>query len=164
MDRAEELFRRHANELFGYLCRFTANRADAEDILSDVFMKMLEQGEQQLAVEGFEWRPWLFRVATNSAISRFRQQRIRALFTRKGAEQPAPVIKGNDPVETIQDAERVRAAIRSLRPKLKTVLIMRVYQDLSYEEIAAAAGINVGTVKSRLNEAKRQLKELLGEG
>lgn len=163
MDRAEELFRQHADELFGYLCRFTANRADAEEILSDVFVRVLEQGERRMAGEGFEWRPWLFRVATNAAVSRFRRRRIQALFARKDAVRPMPAAKDADPAEASQEAKRVRVAIEGLSPKLRVVLIMRIYQDLSYEEIADAAGINVGTVRSRLNEAKRQLKGLLGE-
>lgn len=162
MDRAEALFRRHADELFGYLCRFTSNRAEAEDILSDVFVKLLEQGERRLADAAFEWRPWLFRVATNAAVSRFRRQRIRALFAlrRRAAEGTSGKA---DPVEADEEGRRVRAAIDALSPKLKAVLIMRIYQELSYEEIARATEINIGTVKSRLNEAKARLKALLGE-
>lgn len=163
MDRAEHLFRRHANELFGYLCRMTGDRAEAEEILSDVFVRLLEQGEGRLADASFEWRPWLYRVATNAALSRFRRQRIRSLFlAREHRQRAGEAAEKPDPIEGDEEGRRVRGAIEKLGGKYRAVLLMRAYQEMSYEEIARALSINVGTVKSRLNGAKQRLARLLG--
>jgi len=163
MELAEKLFEEHADELYAYLCRFTSNSAEAEDVLGDVFVKAIEE-ERLSSAEGFEWRPWLYRVATNCAISRMRRAKVRALFRRRMRPKEEGVSEARDSIDEAQTWTRVRAAIKKLGARHKAVLLLQVYQDLSYQEIADALCINVGTVRSRLFEAKERVKATLLEG
>jgi RNA polymerase sigma-70 factor (ECF subfamily) len=160
MESVESLVRLHSNELFGYLCRYLGNRTAAEDTLSEVFVRLIENFPRM--GKDVQWRPWLFKVATNLAISHQRKQKVRALFHMRSRAEGC---NGHDGcAELSVEVARLRGAIEKLGKRHRPVVVMRAYQDMSYEEIALALDINIGTVKSRINEAKEKLKILLGEG
>lgn len=158
----DELVARHSNELFGYLVRFVGNRAVAEDLLGDVLVKMMEQHQTSVDAE-FAWRPWLYRVATNQAISHLRKEKIRQWVGLDGLDVAADECDASVHIDAGQSGQRIQRAIARLSPKLKSTLMLSVYQGLSYKEIAEVERIEVGTVKSRLNEAKRVVKCWLEE-
>lgn len=159
MESVEGLVKRHSGELFGYLCRYMGNSANAEDVLSEVFVRLIENFPGQ--GDDFMWRPWLFRVATNLAIGHHRKHKVRMLFRLRSKGESA-LVRG-DEIELNSDIGRLKDAIEKLGKRHRPVVIMRAYHDMSYEEIAAALDINIGTVKSRISEAKEKLKELMGE-
>ncbi len=159
----ESLVREHSNELYGYLCRYTGNFAHAQDILSDVFVRLIEQVKKSGSDPAFQWRSWLYRVATNLAISHYRKQKIRALFLLKNKSDNTEHEQLHKNMETSQEGVRVRRAVESLSHRHKAVILMNVYQEMSYEEVAAALEIDIGTVKSRISIAKQRLKSLLAE-
>ena len=162
MESVETLFKRHSDELFAYLCRYTFNHADAEDILSDVFAKLMGHIERNNN-ESFLWRPWLYRVATNCAASHLRKKKIRSLFLMGKENNQEPEFDSPNTLEQSQTNAQIKNAIDQLDHKYKAVLILQVYQDLSYQEIADIVKINIGTVRSRINEAKKRIKTILGE-
>src|SRR3989338_5821853 len=75
MQTSEELIKAHAKELFGYLCRYAGDPALAEDLLGEVFVRFLMQYKVKTD-PNFQWRPWLYRVATNLVISHLRRQKL----------------------------------------------------------------------------------------
>lgn len=158
MDTLEELVKKHSNELFGYLSRYMGDRASAEDALSEVFVKLIENYRED---PDFLWRPWLFKVATNVAIGHIRKQKVRKFFSIKEMQSHEPVMEDEEFSGT--DIQKLRSAVEALGKRHKPVIIMRVYHEMSYEDIAVALDINVGTVKSRISEAKAKLKAALGE-
>jgi RNA polymerase sigma-70 factor (ECF subfamily) len=158
METLEELVKNHSNELFGYLIRYMGNRASAEDALSEVFVKLIENYTED---PDFLWRPWLFRVATNVAIGHIRKQKIRKIFLLREIQCHESGVEEDGPSGV--DVLKLRTAVDSLGKRHKPVIIMRVYHEMSYEEIAKSLDINVGTVKSRISEAKEKLKIALGE-
>lgn len=164
MEVVETLVRQHSKELYTYLCRFVGNRSHAEDILSDVFVRLIEQFKKT-GDEPFAWRPWLYRVATNCAISHLRRQKIRSFIPLLCKEDvPASTPSPQELAEISNEASMIKSAIDKLSHKHKSILIMHVYQEMSYEEIAGTLDISLGTVKSRISEAKKKIRDILRGG
>lgn len=156
----EAIVRKYSREIFGYLCRFTGSAMLAEELLGDVYVRLIEQYSKVRDVS-FEWRPWLYRVATNVAISNHRRQKIRGMFgiTKKEVNTNHPL--PDSILETDEQGEKVRAAIEKLGAKHRAVVLLKFYQEMSYEDMAEVLKINIGTVKSRLNVAKSKIEGLL---
>lgn len=159
-DRIAKLAAAHSRELLSYLVRYVGNRATAEDLLSDVFVKLIENFSKAHD-DGFAWRPWLYKVATREAISHLRSQRLRSMILMKRPDPPEEHPLPDSAIATSQEGIKVRAAIERLSHKHRSAIIMQIYQEMSYDEIATALGINIGTVKSRINEAKAQIKVMM---
>ena len=162
MTEISSLVERYSDELFAYLVRYTGDRSLAEDLLSDVFVRLLENQKKVQSTQ-FNIRAWLYKVATNIAISHHRKMKIRRFVSLENVrlkdKKSSPEAKASGK----EEKERVRAAVLNLSLKLRSVIIMNIYQGMSYEEIGDALKINIGTVKSRLNEAKRKIREFLEE-
>ena len=109
--------------------------------------------------------PWLARIATNQAFSLFRSRR------RKPETPLEPLVEAGrqwsadgDPADETAEREhraQLQAALAELKPEHQAVLVLRAVQDLSYEEIAQALRVPVGTVMSRLSRARAELKSRL---
>jgi RNA polymerase sigma factor (sigma-70 family) len=157
------LFDRHAVGVHRYLGRRVGERAD--DLLSETFLIAFRR-RAAYRPERLEVRPWLIGIATNLVHGHVRteQRRYRALV-RAAAE---PVGHGADPGESTDRlaAEALRgplsAALAGLKTRDRDVLLLFAWGELSYEEIATVLAIPVGTVRSRLNRARRQTRAALG--
>jgi len=108
------------------------------------------------------WRPWLYRVAGNCAISHLRRQKVRRLFLAGARWEGQDESKTpHQMMERSDEGRRVKEAVMQLGEKHRSVLVMRIYQEMPYQEIAEVLEINIGTVKSRINEAKSKIRSLL---
>jgi RNA polymerase sigma factor (sigma-70 family) len=156
------LFDRHAAAVHRYLGRRVGEIAD--DLLSETFLIAFRRRGAWRAVH-VEVRPWLFGIATNVVHGhrRTEQRRYKALAR-------TPLERDADPVDTDELADRVAArslrsslaaALAALKPADRDVLLLVAWGQLSYEEIATVLAIPVGTVRSRLNRARRQTRALL---
>ena len=107
----------------------------------------------------FSFRSWLYRIAINAALDALRKRPVEAaldgLELASGAEAPEAA------VERRERAGQVRRAVLALSPASRAVLVLREYEELSYQEIAAALSIPLGTVMSRLNYARSQMRTAL---
>jgi RNA polymerase sigma-70 factor (ECF subfamily) len=156
------IFDRHATVLHRYLVR-RLGPDDADGIVGEVFRIAFERrhtfdGERVTA------RPWLYGIATNLLAKHRRGEarRLRAV-ARLATQRLAPI----DPAEGIDDAldaaslwDRVAAVVMDLPEPERDALLLHVWEGLSYDDVADALGIPVGTVRSRLNRARRHLREL----
>lgn len=107
----------------------------------------------------FAFRSWVYRIALNVAVDALRRERP----TTDLAESLASSVESPEAwLERKQQAEQVRRAVLDLPPAGRAVLVLREYEALSYHEIAEALDIPVGTVMSRLNYARSQLRRALG--
>ncbi|GAB4523850.1 MAG: RNA polymerase sigma factor RpoE [Anaerolineae bacterium] len=132
----------------------------AQDISQETFIKawqalprFVPRGDQDT---GF--RAWLCRIAVNTAIDEMRRQRP---VEELGPTQAAPQIGPMEAVVQRADSEAIRAAIARLPERSRAALILREFEGLSYQEIAEALDVPIGTVMSRLNYARRRLREEL---
>ncbi len=158
-----ELVRRYQDRVLSFMAwNFSLPREEALDMTQEAFLAVWK-GAAAYRGEAL-FKTWLFSVARNVGLSYFRN------FIAKKAES-AGLIFGDEEFENIPDSapgalealeagERgalVRAAVGRLPDKLKTVLLLREWEDLSYEEIAALLQVPVGTVRSRIHNAHARL-------
>jgi RNA polymerase sigma-70 factor, ECF subfamily len=164
----DEIVQRHKNKIYNYVCRMTNDSPDAEDITQEVFIKAyvsIGTFRNDASVD-----TWLYRIATNLVIDRFRRgkrapQTVPVLEDEEDALHELPATeRDSDPAAQAQLAElqgEVKRALAALPPKLRSAIVMHDLEGLSYEEVAAAVGCPVGTVKSRLFNGRNLLKEKL---
>ncbi len=149
--QVQALYEAHGPALLAYLRRL-AGRADlAEDLLQETFVQALHNLDRLGQV--VSKRAWLFTIARNLGVSNLRRRRLRLTARLSDEEAAAPA-----PVENPR-LERMRLAVGRLPDKHRETLELRLRDDLSYEEIAEVLSIPVGTVRSRLHHAVRQLRE-----
>ena len=142
------------------ICFFEGDEATARDITQQVFLKLMTN------ISKFENRSefstWLYRVVTNACLDRKRSLR-RLLFFGSANE-----IEVRDKRRSLEDAfahreieASIRSAVGALKPKLRIAILLKYFEDLSYDEIAKILGCSKGTVASRLNRAHRILARKL---
>ncbi len=161
------LFDRHATTLFRYFVR-RVGPADADTLLGDTFRIAFER-RASFDVSRPEARPWLYGIATNLLAQHRRREarRINATARLVTASASAPADIGDEVAARLDASDLwplVAAAIAALPEGERDALLLFAWEDLSYDEIAAALDVPVGTVRSRLNRARGRLRELAGEG
>jgi RNA polymerase sigma-70 factor (ECF subfamily) len=159
------LFDRHAAAVHRYLGRRVGDLAD--DLLSETFLIAFRR-RAAYRPEHVEVRPWLIGIATNvvHGHKRSEQRRYRALA--RASAEPVPSGSSADESHDRLAAQAMRAplaaALARLEDRDRDVLLLFAYAQLSYEEIAAVLDVPLGTVRSRLNRARRQTRAALGTG
>lgn len=163
-----QLMERYRGPLHGYLCRMLGSAEDADDLFQDTFLRVLRHAGRFDPKRAF--KPWLYAIATNLARNAFRSRSYRdAVPLDRPDEDGCALVAqlagdGRPPVEAAERAESaqvVRAAVDELPEKGRAALVLFYYQGLSYEEIAEALEIPVGTVKSRIHNAMARLAKAL---
>jgi RNA polymerase sigma-70 factor (ECF subfamily) len=155
------LYRRHYAMVAGYIHRRVGDRHVTEDLAAEVFLAAL-RCLGRYRHRGLPLRAWLYRIATNTVNRWARRTRheIKARFDelviRRWIE-PSSAVTSHDE----HDTEFARMALLSLRPKYQSVLTLHYLEGMALEEIAAALGCRIGTVKSRLSRGRDALREKL---
>jgi len=160
-----DLFVRHANRVHTYCFRRTGSWTIAEDATSQTFMEAWRRRSSIDVVDSL--LPWLFATANNVCRNSERSRRRTANLLAK-APPPADVGDHAEDVAARVDDERqmqhVLSALRKLKRADQDVVAMCDWEGLSYDEAAAALGVPIGTVRSRLSRARARLKGLLDDG
>lgn len=159
----EALFLRHYERIYTVLFCLLGNKADAEDITQQVFLKLYHAPER-IQVQGDETNVagWLYRVAMNEAYNTLRSQKRRAAWLEQFARLwPFGSASPPDPARAAESQEtqaRVRQILLELKPRDAKLLLLR-HTGLSYLELAAALDIAPGSIGSLLTRAERAFKE-----
>jgi RNA polymerase sigma-70 factor (ECF subfamily) len=153
--RLEILFDRHSRSLFRYFFHLTSNRAASEDLVQDVFFRILKY--RHTYQPGAPFRGWMYQVGRN-AYQDYAGRRRGEVALPEMAVEPA----SGDPLpdrqaQNRQQAALLRRALAGLAPERREVLVLSRYLDLRYEEIASLLKCEVGTVKVRVYRALREL-------
>jgi RNA polymerase sigma-70 factor (sigma-E family) len=151
--RLEELYRAHAPDARRLAYLLTGDRGLAEDLAQDAFVKVFGRFHDLRNRDAFWW--YLRRTIVNLSRSYFRRRRVeRAWLERQRPEESQP---GPD----VAERERLRAALRSLRPEQRAAIVLRYFEDLSEADTAQALGVPVGTVKSMVSRGMDRLRKEL---
>jgi RNA polymerase sigma-70 factor (ECF subfamily) len=166
-DAFGELVGRYRNPLTNYLYRMLNDYEEAVDLAQETFVRVYQAAERYHA--GYAFSTYIYRIATNLAISELRKRKRRRLlsltgwFTSEDSEDEDLQLPDTQPLPDVElaDAERRAAigrAIRALPEKYRAPLILRDVEGHSYEAIAHILDTNEGTVKSRISRARGLLR------
>ncbi len=158
----EELLDAYETRVYRLALRFTGNVADAEDVTQEIFLGVYKslpnfRGASTLGT-------WIYRVAMNHCLE-FRRKRRLETIPYEEELALASVDWRDDPFSVAQKRElsrEVEAALSLLSPMHRDVIVLHELQGLTYQEVAATLDVPVGTVKSRLSNAFRKLRDSLG--
>jgi RNA polymerase sigma factor (sigma-70 family) len=154
-----EVFDRHGPHIHRYVVRRLGREA-AEDVVAETFLAAFRR-RARYDVERADARPWLYGIATN-LIGQHRRDEVR----RYRLPPPAAEVAAPCPADQVAASVTARAALTTALAGLaapeRDVLLLVAWEDLSYDEVATALGVPVGTVRSRLNRARRKLRTALG--
>jgi RNA polymerase sigma-70 factor, ECF subfamily len=152
-----ELFDRHAKRIYNFCFRRTGDWAAAEDLLATTFMNAWRRRDQ-VRLSGDSLLPWLYGVASNLTARHLRGLRRRqAGLARLRCER-----EPDDDEARVEDEVRLRELrdrLERLSRRERDVIVLCIWQGLSYAEAAVALGVPIGTVRSRLSRARRHLLE-----
>jgi len=158
----EEVVLPHLNAAFNYARWLTRSDADAEDVVQDAYVRALRAFS---SLRNDDARSWLLTIVRNTWYGRFPRARIVSQTTVYDDATHDRPDTGLDPEELVmqqQAVESVQQAVQELPADFREVIVLRELEGLSYKEIAAVAGIPIGTVMSRLSRARERLLAILG--
>jgi RNA polymerase sigma-70 factor (ECF subfamily) len=162
----EILFRQYEKLVFKTAYLITGSRETAEDILQEVFIQVWRFRHTYDPEKG-KITTWLHRITVNEC-SRKKSRKPASVFSIEQKGIDLPELKHQSmPEETAitkMEYERLLKAMAALDTKYRSVLVLRYFNDLSYQEIADALKVPLGTVKSRLNQSLKDLKGRMGPG
>jgi RNA polymerase sigma-70 factor (ECF subfamily) len=153
------IVQRHRRGVYQLCYRFVPNHEDASDLSQEVFLRAFR------ALNGFRGQSslgtWLYRIGVNVCLNRVA---VRVPVSEPIDARPHVDIRSESPCDRVLRAERdarVRAAVAQLPAKQRAALVLRVYQEMTHQEIATALGTSVGAAKANVFHALRNLKRLL---
>ena len=156
----EEIVRLHRRKVFNIAYKFTGKHDEAEDLTQDVFLKIFK------SLDTFDRRAnfqtWLVSVSRNLCIDHYRSVRKERETIDRDVDPGnlAPVAHGASALAALEQRDRatlLRQALEELAPTLRTAVLLRDIQELSYQEIADRLQLPEGTVKSRINRGRTEL-------
>jgi len=158
-DAFGKLVERYQRRVYTVIYRFVRNHTEADDLAQEAFIRAFR------AIDRFDLRypfsPWMYRIAINLTLNHLKKRRLPMvdadLERKPSADNPVSVL------EQDETRRKVHAAIARLSLKLRQVLVLRVYADWPYAQIAQVLAIPIGTVMSRLARARQAVKEELKE-
>jgi len=153
--KLEVLFDRHSRALFRYFMHLTSDRALSEDLVQDVFFRILKYRHTYQPETSF--RAWMYQIGRNAYLDELGKRKPEI-----GLPDHVLELVGGEPgpdrqLESRQDAALVRRALAALPREKREVLVMSRFMDLKYDEIASVLKCEVGTVKVRVYRALREL-------
>ncbi|MHC4204474.1 MAG: RNA polymerase sigma factor [Planctomycetota bacterium] len=156
-DRAAfvRLYRRHYDATFRYCARRLFDRTAAEDVTSEVFLKMVENFHRFRGTDA-QFRNWLYKIATNAVNNHLRRTSRRNRLLRTAREQRNSRV--TDCEESPERLALLKQAMLSLKPRYQTIITLRFFENLKMTEIAEVLGSSPGTVRSQMARALAKLR------
>jgi RNA polymerase sigma factor (sigma-70 family) len=151
------LFRRYHVRLFDFFCRMGSSKALAEDLVQDVFFRILQYRTSFRDDSPFV--SWIYQIARNVRFQHFKKQTALAAAEEGTVEVPPAESPGSD-FERYEEDLVLRCALLKLPEDKRELLVLVWYQEMKYDAIAQLLGIQVGAVKVRVHRAVKELREI----
>ena len=161
LDKLSILFERYNKMLFNFFLRLTKNRAISEDLVQEVFLRMLKYRHTYRGDGKFT--NWMFHISRNANVDFFKKQNREQKFTKN---DPEPISQDSNPDESLeasQDVALLRAALTKLSIEKREVLVLSRFHNMKYEDIAEIQDCQVGTIKARVHRAIKELRDIYFE-
>ena len=160
-----DMLSEHIDGLYSYALVLSRNRVDAEDLVQETYVRAVPV-VRRLRKES-NVKSWMFTILRNIWLNQLRQPRVAVPMPGTEIDQFLPELNApgaKDPQSlllTSRDQDQVRQAISRLSLESREIILLREFEDLSYQEIAGVLKCPIGTVMSRLRRARSKLRELL---
>lgn len=154
----DRLVQRYQREVYRLCYRYLGQHEDANDLAQEVFLRAWRSIGRFRGDSAFS--TWLYRIAVNACLNHRALKRVPTQDLPEALPDPSRGAEARAQDEDV--ARRVRGAIARLPEKQRATLVLKIYHELSHEEVANVLGSSVGTVKSNLFHALGNLKRLLG--
>jgi RNA polymerase sigma-70 factor (ECF subfamily) len=159
VSRLGTLFDRHHRVLFDFFARMTGSRTTAEDLVQDVFFRILKY--RATFREESRFKAWMFHIARNAGLDHFRKHQAETVLPEDGtgpllSRSPLP----GHGLEKEQQTTLLERALFKLPAEKREVLVLSRYQEMKYDQIAEVMGCEVGAVKVRVHRALKELRQI----
>lgn len=160
------LIKRHQQRLYSFIYSKVYDRDVTEDVFQDTFIKVIRTLKRGTYNEEGKFLPWVMRIAHNLVIDHFRKNNRMPKFNNSGDFDIFSVLSDgalNAEGELVQSqiVEDIRALVEELPEEQKTVLVMRMYNDMSFKEISENTGVSINTALGRMRYALINLRKLI---
>jgi RNA polymerase sigma-70 factor (ECF subfamily) len=160
------LIKRHQSKIFGFIYSKVGDRDLSDDIFQDTFIKVIRTLKSNAYNEEGKFLPWVMRIAHNLIVDHFRRNKKMPMY-RETEEFSIFSIMTDDTLtienKLISDqvAKDLRQLVEELPADQKEVLMMRLYQDMSFKEISEATGVSINTALGRMRYALLNLRKVI---
>jgi len=163
----ETLVHRYKDKVYTSIYMLVKDKYLAEDIFQEAFLKIIKTMRQGRYAEQGKFLPWAMRVAHNLCMDHFRRVRQQVPVTLPDGQDIATLIPPADNacemLEKRQTHASVRELIEALPEEQREVIVLRIYADLSFKEIADMSGVSINTALGRMRYALINLRKMIGE-
>lgn len=163
----DEIVKRYKDRVFNFLYKYTGSRDDCHDILQESFITLFNYRERTEEIRKLS--TWIFTISLNNVRSRYRNSVRHEEFSEENInEEYLSRYHGDDFTESIPDfdsggtnLDKLHEAFEKLEGACREAILLRYDENMDYEKIAEILDVPVGTVKSRINRGRKQLKEII---
>jgi len=160
------LIGRHQSKIYGFIYSKIADRDVSDDIFQDTFIKVIKTLKSNSYNEEGKFLPWVMRIAHNLIVDHFRRNKKMPMFRETEEFSIFSIMSDNAPnIETQLISSQVETDLQKLIDELpadqKEVLVMRMYQDLSFKEISEITGVSINTALGRMRYALMNLRKVI---
>ncbi len=158
------LYNRYKDAVYAFCVKMLLNKELAQDVTQDTFLRVYENRERLLKTDSF--KAWLFTIARNQCLNQLRRNNWQLPLDPEMLLPPHLHDAKNTPASNLEKSEKIQLVNRflsELKADYREVIILREYQNMTYEEIAAVTRSTLSAVKSRLFKARRKLGKYLEE-
>ena len=160
------LINRHESKIYGFIYSKIADRDVSDDIFQDTFIKVIKTLKSNSYNEEGKFLPWVMRIAHNLIIDHFRRNKKMPMYRETEEFSIFSIMTDNSmTIENQMISEQVEKDLKKLIAELpedqKEVLVMRIYQDLSFKEISELTGVSINTALGRMRYALMNLRKVI---
>jgi RNA polymerase sigma-70 factor (ECF subfamily) len=158
----EELAMPHFAKLYNFAHWLTQDRAAAEDLVQETYMKAL-RGFSSFQ-QGTNFRAWMYKILRNTFLTTKAGLKVSVSLDSDGDDRPAEPAVTETPESVLlsrAEIETIQNALEKLPVKFREIILLCDLEEMSYQEIGQTLGIPIGTVMSRLSRARKAMRELL---
>src|SRR5215471_8518360 len=157
LDQLEILYQRYRDPLYDFFSRLTGNRVASDDLVHDVFVRILKYRETYQEANRFV--TWMYQIARNARTDYLRKHSEVPLEEFRTAESAHDIKTPGRQHEENEEKELLQCALTHLPESSRELLILARFQEMEYEDVAQLYGISLGAVRTRVYRAVKELRE-----